>query len=45
MLLKILRADFHGADIEVMEAKTVSYEGIRGIVIKETLRTFVVVTP
>ena len=43
-MLKILRADFHGSRIEVLESKVQSYEGIRGIVIKETLRSFVLIT-
>jgi len=41
---KIASADFHGADIEVVRSRCVSRVGIRGIVVRDTKFTFVVIT-
>jgi ribonuclease P protein subunit POP4 len=43
-LLKLLRADLHGAWLQVLHCKERGQEGLEGIVVKETLQTFVVVT-
>jgi len=41
---KLSRIDMHGAILEVSESKCDSYVGIKGIVIKETKNTFLIVT-
>ena len=41
----LLKADFHGADFEVVESKCPSHKGIKGTVVMETQNTFVFVTP
>ena len=41
---KIASADFHGADIEVVRSRCVSRVGVRGIVVRDTKFTFVVIT-
>ncbi|KEF52939.1 uncharacterized protein A1O9_10845 [Exophiala aquamarina CBS 119918] len=38
-------ADFHGAEVEVVRATDVGKVGIKGIVVRDTKFTFVVVTP
>lgn len=42
--LPLLRADYHGAWIKIIGSKNKNDEGAEGIVIKETLKTFVVCT-
>ena len=44
MLQKILKADLHGGLIIVAASKTKTYVGLQGIVLKESLRTFEVMT-
>ena len=41
---KILKADMHGASIIVWKSSCSSYEGQKGIVLQETMKTFRVVT-
>lgn len=41
---KIASADFHGADVEVVRSRCVSRVGVRGIVVRDTKFTFVVIT-
>ena len=40
---KIVKADFNGALIEILKAKNVQLIGLKGIVAKETQRTFVII--
>ncbi|KAK7510901.1 uncharacterized protein IWZ02DRAFT_372059 [Phyllosticta citriasiana] len=42
---KLVSADFHGAMIEVVRSRCVGRVGVKGIVVKDTKFTFVVVTP
>lgn len=42
---KMMKADFHGCPIRVVQSKCPSYVGTFGIVIKETKNTFVLATP
>ncbi|KAK8211830.1 hypothetical protein IWZ01DRAFT_433281 [Phyllosticta capitalensis] len=42
---KLVSADFHGALLEVVRSRCVGRVGFRGIVVKDTKFTFVVVTP
>eukprot|EP01155_Anaeramoeba_flamelloides_P000344 Anaeramoba_flamelloidesa102441_20.p1 GENE.a102441_20~~a102441_20.p1 ORF type:complete len:183 (+),score=46.39 a102441_20:23-571(+) len=44
LTMKLARADLHGAKILVCQSKCASLIGISGIMIKETLQTFKVVT-
>lgn len=44
MLQKILKADLHGAVVTVVASKVNTYVGLQGIVLKETLRSFEVMT-
>lgn len=44
MLQKILKADLHGGLIVVAASKVKTYVGIEGIILKETLRTFELIT-
>lgn len=39
---RLLKADYHGALVNVTKSKCPSYVGVRGIVVKETRNTFVV---
>ncbi|KAI9703891.1 MAG: hypothetical protein M1836_007664 [Candelina mexicana] len=41
---KLVSADFHGAELEVVRARSVSRVGVKGIVVKDTKFTFEVVT-
>lgn len=41
----ILRADYHGALIKVIQSKAPQMVGIEGIVIQETTNTFKIITP
>lgn len=41
---KIASADLHGADIEVVRSRCVGRVGVRGIVVRDTKFTFVVIT-
>lgn len=41
---KLVSADFHGAEIEVARSRCSSRVGMRGIVVRDTKFTFVVVT-
>ncbi|KAI9821803.1 MAG: hypothetical protein M1827_002384 [Pycnora praestabilis] len=41
---KLVSADFHGAEVEVVKARCVSRVGVRGIVVKDTKFTFEIVT-
>ncbi|XP_065662933.1 ribonuclease P protein subunit p29 [Hydra vulgaris] len=41
---KLLRIDFHGAEIKVRNSKCKSYIGLKGIVVKETKNIFVIIT-
>lgn len=41
---KLIKADFHGAILKVLQAKCKTYEGQSGIIIKETNKTFKIVT-
>ncbi|KAK8250189.1 hypothetical protein IWZ00DRAFT_545112 [Phyllosticta capitalensis] len=42
---KLVSADFHGALLEVVRSRCVGRVGVKGIVVKDTKFTFVVVTP
>ncbi|KAI9834246.1 MAG: hypothetical protein M1819_003084 [Sarea resinae] len=42
--VKLVSADFHGADIEVVRARSVTRVGLRGIVVKDTKFTFEIIT-
>lgn len=42
--LKLLRSDFHGAQILVLHSPIDSYIGLKGIIISETLKTFKIIT-
>jgi len=44
ILQKLLKADYHGALVKVLQAKCKSYEGKSGIVLMETMRAFRIVT-
>lgn len=44
LLNKVLKADFHGAIIQVYKAKNTSLEGLEGIVLKETQQAFQILT-
>ncbi|KAL2853293.1 hypothetical protein BJY01DRAFT_79211 [Aspergillus pseudoustus] len=41
---KLVSADFHGADVQVVRSRCAGRVGIRGIVVRDTKFTFVVVT-
>lgn len=41
---KLVSADFHGAELEVVRSRCVSRVGVRGIVVKDTKFTFEIVT-
>ncbi|ORY94760.1 Rof/RNase P-like protein [Syncephalastrum racemosum] len=41
---KLLKADYHGAILKVVQSSNPSYVGLTGIVVKETLYTFVLIT-
>lgn len=41
---KLVSTDFHGAEIEVVRSRCSSRVGMRGIVVRDTKFTFVVVT-
>lgn len=41
--LKLLRADYHGADIEVFSAKNPALVGLKGIIVQETKLTFKII--
>lgn len=41
---KLVSADFHGAEIEVVRSRCAGRVGMRGIVVRDTKFTFVVVT-
>lgn len=41
---KLVSADFHGAEVEVVRSRCVGRVGLRGIVVRDTKFTFVVVT-
>lgn len=41
--VQLLKSDFHGVEMEVYKAKCFSFVGLKGIVIKETFSTFVMV--
>lgn len=41
---KLVSADFHGAEIEVVRSGCAGRVGIRGVVVRDTKFTFVVVT-
>jgi len=45
MFNKLLKADYHGAIIKILESKCGTYEGISGIVVMETMRSFKIITP
>ena len=42
---KFLKSDFHGAKLIVFQSKCKTYEGLHGIVIQETMKTFRIITP
>lgn len=41
---KLAGADFHGAEVEVVRSKCASRVGLKGIVVRDTKFTFVIVT-
>lgn len=41
---KLVSADFHGAEVEVVRSRCAGRVGVRGIVVRDTKFTFVVVT-
>lgn len=41
---KLVSADFHGAEIEVVRSRCGGRVGVKGIVVKDTKFTFVIVT-
>jgi ribonuclease P protein subunit POP4 len=41
--LKLLRADYHGAEIIVIQSPIDSYIGLTGIIINESLKTFKII--
>ena len=41
---KLVSADFHGAEIEVVKSRCSGRVGLKGIVVRDTKFTFVVVT-
>lgn len=41
---KLVSADFHGAKLEVVRSRCASRVGLKGIVVRDTKFTFVVVT-
>ena len=43
-ILKFLKADLHGAIVKILCSKCKSYEGKSGIIIKETMKSFKIVT-
>ena len=44
LFLKLLKSDFHGSIIKILSSTCKSYEGLSGIVIQESMRTFKIVT-
>ncbi|KAJ5165809.1 hypothetical protein N7492_006105 [Penicillium capsulatum] len=42
---KLVSADYHGAEVEVVRSRCASRVGVRGIVIRDTKFTFIVMTP
>lgn len=44
LLLKVLKADLHGAIISVFESKSCQV-GLEGIIVKESRQTFTIITP
>lgn len=41
---KLVSADYHGAEVEVVRSRCASRVGVKGIVVRDTKFTFVVVT-
>lgn len=41
---KLVSADYHGAEIEVVRSRSVGRVGLKGIVVRDTKFTFVIVT-
>lgn len=41
---KLASSDFHGADLEVVRSRCAGRVGVRGIVVRDTKFTFVIVT-
>ena len=41
---KLCSADFHGAEVEVVRSRCVSRVGVRGIIVKDSMRAFDIVT-
>jgi ribonuclease P protein subunit POP4 len=42
---KLVSADFHGAEVEVVRSRCSGRVGLKGIVVRDTKFTFVIVTP
>ena len=45
MCSKLAKADFTGARVEIVNAKNLSLIGVKGLVVRETTRTFIVIQP
>ncbi|KAI8917187.1 Rof/RNase P-like protein [Powellomyces hirtus] len=45
VLPRMLKADYHGAQLSVAKAKCPTFVGLSGIVVKETENMFIIVTP
>lgn len=41
---KLVSADFHGAEVEVVRSRCAGRVGIKGIVVRDTKFTFVIIT-
>ena len=42
---KLVKADFSGANVRIVKSKNVAMEGIEGLIVRESARTFVLITP